>query len=223
METGFLLSFLAGMASIISPCVLPLIPIVVGFSLLKRKNSEIVAFGLGFFLLFAIITILIAIFTAAINYYLLYFRIAAALILVIIGALFIFNKRLFNISTPLISNAQGSQEEIGEGDGKGKEKGREKGILGSFLMGFLTCLAWSPCFGPYVVAVATYGASTGDITYSIINMTIFAGGFSLTILIMAFLMSKIDFKAIIKYSDWIRIISGVIIAIAGLYMLIGFL
>ena len=207
METGFLISFLAGMASIISPCVLPLIPIVVGFSLLKRKNTEIVAFGLGFFLLFAIITIFTAIFTAAINYYLLYFRIAAALILVIIGVLFIVNKRLFNISAPSISNTSDSQ----------------KGIVGSFLMGFLTCLAWSPCFGPYVVAVATYSASTGDITYSIINMAIFAGGFSLTILIMAFLMSRIDFKAIIKYSDWVRIISGSIIALAGMYMLIGFL
>ena len=209
METGFLLSFLAGMASILSPCVLPLIPIVVGFSLLKRKNTEIVAFGLGFFLLFAIITILTAIFTAAINYYLLYFRIAAALILVIIGVLFIVNKRLFNISTPSISNSNTPDS--------------QKGIVGSFLMGFLTCLAWSPCFGPYVVAVATYSASTGDITYSIINMAIFAGGFSLTILLMAFLMSKIDFKGILKYSDWIRIISGAIIALAGMYMLIGFL
>lgn len=209
METGFLLSFLAGMASILSPCVLPLIPIVVGFSLLKRKNTETVAFGLGFFLLFAIITILTAIFTAAINYYLLYFRIAAALILVIIGILFIANKNLFNISTPPISNSNTPDS--------------QKGIVGSFLMGFLTCLAWSPCFGPYVVAVATYSASTGNIGYSIINMAIFAGGFSLTILIMAFLMSKIDFKGILKYSDWIRIISGAIIAIAGLYMLIGFL
>jgi cytochrome c-type biogenesis protein len=207
METGYLLSFLAGIASIISPCVLPLIPVVVGFSLLKRKNTEIVAFSLGFFLLFAIITILTAIFTAAINYYLLYFRIAAAFILVIIGVLFIVNKRLFNISTPSISNTPDS----------------EKGIVGSFLMGFLTCLAWSPCFGPYVVAVATYSASTGNIGYSIVNMVIFAGGFSLTILLMAFLMSKIDFKAILKYSDWIRIISGLIIALAGLYMLIGFL
>jgi cytochrome c-type biogenesis protein len=207
METGFLLSFLAGMASIISPCVLPLIPVVVGFSILKRTNREIVAFGLGFFLLFAIITILTAIFTVAIDHYLLYFRIAAALILVIIGVLFIVNKRLFNISVPAISSTPDSQ----------------KGIVGSFLMGFLTCLAWSPCFGPYVVAVATYSASTGNIGYSIINMAIFAGGFSLTILLMAFLMSKIDFKAILKYSDWIRIISGLIIALAGIYMLIGFL
>lgn len=206
METSYLLSFLAGMASIISPCVLPLIPVVVGFSILKRTNTEIFAFSLGFFLLFAVITTLTAIFTVAINHYLLYFRIAAALILVVIGILFIANKKLFNIPTTPSTVTES-----------------HKGILGSFSMGFLTCLAWAPCFGPYVVAVATYSASTGDINYSIINMTLFAGGFSLTILILAFLMSKIDFKAIIKYSDWIRIISGVIIALAGLYMLIGFL
>lgn len=207
METGYLLSFLAGITSIVSPCVLPLIPVIVGFSLLKRNNREIVAFSLGFFLLFAIIAALTAVLTAAINYYLLYFRIAAALILVTIGILFIINKNLFNISSTNIS----------------AKKSSEKGVIGSFVMGFLTCLAWSPCFGPYVVAIATYSASTGDISYSIINMAIFAGGFSLTILLMAFLMSRIDFKPIIKYSDWIRVISGVIIAFAGLYMLMGFL
>lgn len=205
METGYLLSFLAGMASIISPCVLPLIPIIVGFSLVNRNNKEIVSFSLGFFLLFAIIASLTAVLTAAINFYLLYFRIAAALILIAIGVLFIVNKNLFNISS--ISTGETSK----------------KGVLGSFVMGFLTCLAWAPCFGPYVVAVATYSASTGDVTYSILNMAIFAGGFSITILILAFLMSRIDLKPLIKYSNWIRIISGAIIAIAGFYMLLGFL
>ncbi|NYB53003.1 MAG: cytochrome c biogenesis protein CcdA [Methanobacteriaceae archaeon] len=207
MDTSYILSFSAGIASILSPCVLPLIPIVVGFSILKRTNLEIIAFSLGFFLLFAIITTLTALFTAAVNYYLVYFRIAAALILVIMGILLIANKNLFNISGSGISSAPDSGQ----------------GILGSFVMGFLTCLAWSPCFGPYVVAVATYSASTGDIAYSIVNMALFAGGFSLTILILAYSMSKIDFKAIIKYSDWIRIISGLIIALAGLYLLVGLL
>ncbi len=207
METSFILSFLAGMASILSPCILPLIPVVVGFSILKRTNVEIIAFSLGFFLIFAIITILTAIFTVAINFYLHYFRIAAALILVVIGILFIANKTLLNISNSNISTTSDSH----------------KGIFGSFLMGLLTCLAWAPCFGPYVVAIATYSASTADVTYGIINMAIFAGGFSLTILMMAFLASKIDLKPIIKHSDWIRIISGAIIVFAGLYMLKGLL
>ncbi len=207
METGYLLSFLAGVASIVSPCVVALIPIVVGFSILNRNNREIVAFSLGFFILFALIASLTAVLTAAVNYYLLYFRIAAALILIVVGILFIVNKNFFNISSKNISAGENSK----------------KGIVGSLIMGFLTCLAWAPCFGPYVVAVAAYSASTGDVVYSIINMALFAGGFSITLLIIALVMSRIDLKPLIKYSDWIRRISGAFIAIAGLYMLIGFL
>lgn len=202
METGFLLSFLAGIAAILSPCVLPLIPVIAGFSILKRTNSEIVSFALGFLLVFSIITILTAIFTAAINYYLFYFRIAASLVLIGLGIFFILNKKF-----PGFSQTPNTRH----------------GILGSFSFGFLTCLAWSPCFGPYVAAVATYSASTGDMWYSIINMVLFAGGFALTIFIIAILMSRIDLKPLIKYSDWIRIISGAVISIAGFYMLLGLL
>ena len=36
------------MASTISPCVLPLIPVIVGFSILKRTTLEIISFNLGF-------------------------------------------------------------------------------------------------------------------------------------------------------------------------------
>jgi cytochrome c-type biogenesis protein len=80
-------------------------------------------------------------------------------------------------------------------------------------------MAWSPCFGPYIFAVAVYSLSTGNIVYSAINMVLFAGGFSFTIFILALLSSKLDFQTLLKYSDWIRILSGLIIAIAGFYML----
>jgi len=67
MDVGLLFSFSAGLLSVISPCILPLLPIVIGHSLLKRKNRDVFAFILGFFMVFAIITILTLIFTAAIN------------------------------------------------------------------------------------------------------------------------------------------------------------
>lgn len=49
MNVGFFLSFAAGLASVISPCVLPLIPIVVGHSLLRGKTRDVLAFIIGFF------------------------------------------------------------------------------------------------------------------------------------------------------------------------------
>jgi cytochrome c-type biogenesis protein len=202
METGFILSFLAGMASLLSPCVLPLIPIVIGYSILNRSVREILAFTGGFFLIFAVITILTVIFTAALNAYLLYIRIVAAILLVLVGIFFIVNPRIPRLS---FKSRTGS------------------GVVGSFILGLLTCLAWSPCFGPYVVAVAAYSASTGYVIYSALNMVLFAAGFSLTLFVLALLASRIDFERISEYSNWIRIISGLIIVLAGIYMLWGLL
>jgi cytochrome c-type biogenesis protein len=200
MSLNFLISFLAGVASILSPCILPLIPVVVGHSLLKRKTGETLAFVGGFFLVFAIITLLTVLFTAAINQYLFYFRITASMFLIGLGVFFILSPSLFKITyIPSYRND----------------------VLGSFITGFITCLAWSPCFGPYIVAIATYSASTGNLFYSAINMLLFTAGFSLTILPLAFMVSKINLERLLKYASPIRIFSGIIIIIAGIYMLLG--
>jgi cytochrome c-type biogenesis protein len=202
MDVGFILSFSAGLASVVSPCVLPLIPIVIGYSILKRTTGEIVSFITGFFLVFAILTFMTVLFTAAINHYLLYFRLAAAVLIIVMGIFFILKKNLFNFSyTPKYNNK----------------------TIGSFLAGFFTCLAWSPCYGPYIVAIAAYSASTGNWIYSAANMILFAAGFSAALFAIGLTASKINLQRFIKYSEGIRIFSGILIIIAGIYLLIGYL
>ncbi|MBI5680023.1 MAG: cytochrome c biogenesis protein CcdA [Methanobacterium sp.] len=203
MDISFLFSFLAGIASVLSPCVLPLIPIVIGYSLLEKKTTEILSFVIGFSLVFAIIIILTAIFTVAINYYLYYFRLIAALIIIIIGIFFILNKNFFSFSYKPIKHGNK--------------------FIESFLLGFLTSLAWSPCYGSYLIALIAYSASSGNFMYSSLNLALFTIGFSLTIFIIAFLTSKINMDKLIKYSTHIRFISGTIITFAGIYMLLQLL
>ncbi len=202
MNVSFLISFSTGAASVISPCVLPLIPIVIGHSVLKKKFSQTTSFILGFFLVFTTITALTVLFTAAINHYLLYFRIAAALILVAVGIFFIVDKNILKVSYMPKHNNKNS---------------------GSFMLGILTCLAWSPCYGPYIVAIAAYSASTGNLLYTSVNMALFAAGFSLTLLLIGIFTSKLNFDRLINYSKWIRIGSGSIILIAGFYLLLNLL
>lgn len=81
-------------------------------------------------------------------------------------------------------------------------------------------MAWSPCFGPYIVAVAAYSASTGNLFYSAINMLLFTAGFSLTILVLAFTLSRINLERLMRYTSSVKILSGIIIIIAGFYMLL---
>jgi len=202
MDIGYLISFTAGILSVISPCVVPLIPIVVGHSLLKRNNIEILAFITGFFLVFVILSLFTVMFTVAINHYLLYFRAVAAILIIIMGIIFLFNKNIFKFSYNL--------------------KYRNN-VVESLIVGVLTCIAWSPCYGPYIVAVAAYSASTGNWLYSALNMTLFSAGFSVSIFALAFLTSKLNLKILLKHYDSIRIFSGIIIIIAGIYLLSGYL
>lgn len=199
MNIGPLISFFAGAASVLSPCVIPLIPIVVGYTLLEKKISQIISFVIGFFLVFTIIIILTALFTAAINFYLYYFRIAAAIIIILIGIYFILNKKTFSFSYKPVEHGNKNVQ--------------------SFLMGFLTSLAWSPCYGSYLIVIIAYSASSGNAVYSMLNLILFAAGFSFTIFIIALIISKINLNRLIKYSNYMRIISGVIILAAGIYML----
>lgn len=200
MEIGLFISFFAGIASVLSPCVLPLIPIIVGYSLLEKNLSRVIFFSFGFFLVFSIIIMLTALFTVAVNYYLYYFRLIAAIIIILIGIYFILNKKAFNFSYKPLKHGNRNVQ--------------------SFLMGFLTSLAWSPCYGSYLVAIIAYSASSGNFILSIFNLISFAAGFSLTIFLVALLASRINLNRLINYSNYVRIISGIIILVAGLYMLL---
>lgn len=202
MYLGYLASLTAGVLSVVSPCVIPLIPIVVGHSLLNRDYKEILFFTAGFFLVFVILTILTGMFTLAIAHYLLYFRVLAAVLIIFMGIIFLLNKNMFKFSYNF----------------KNKNKRFE-----SLIAGILTCIAWSPCYGPYIIAVAAYSASTGNWFYSVLNMIIYASGFSFTIFILALLTSRINLGGLMKHYDTLRMVSGAMIIIAGIYLLTGYL
>ena len=194
--------FQLGLVSVISPCVLPLIPIVVGHSLLRGKNKGYCSIYNRIFPGFCYYNNFNSDIHGCNKLLPFILQVIAAILIILLGIFFIPNKNVFNYSiTPKYINE----------------------TMGSFLVGFLTCLAWSPCYGPYIVAVAAYSASTGNWIYSAVNMMLFAAGFSVALFVIAFLASKINFERIMKYSDGIRIFSGIIIIIAGIYLLIGYL
>ncbi len=199
MDIVPLFSFLAGIASVLSPCVLPVIPLVIGYTLVERKKTEILAFVMGLFLIFTITIVLTMVFTAAINYYLHYFRIIASLILIALGIMIIANKNIFKLSVTPDSN--------------------RRGVIGSFMWGLLTSLAWAPCYGSYLIALITFSISTGNIFYSALNLLLYTAGFSISIFVLGILISSVNIEKLAGKADLIRKISGILIAGAGIYMI----
>ncbi|MCK9152142.1 cytochrome c biogenesis CcdA family protein [Methanobacterium alcaliphilum] len=194
-----IISFLAGVASVVSPCVLPIIPVVIGYTLPQRKNTEILAFVIGLFSIFALTIVLTILFTAAIQFYLNYFRILAAAILIILGLMILINKNFFKFSFSYESN--------------------KKGIIGSFIWGLLTSLAWAPCYGSYLIALITFSVSSGDPFYSSINIISYTAGFAVSIFAVGLFISQINLEKLMGQSIKIKQISGFLIFLSGLYML----
>jgi len=205
-----LFSFLAGIASILSPCILPIIPVLFGYFLAKKKKIEIISFILGLFSIFLIFIILTMVFTAAINHYLHYIRIIASLILITLGTGILLNKNILNISHSTYNFDSSSKD---------KNKSTLKLIKSSYIIGILTALAWAPCYGTYLISLISFSVSTGNTFYSGVNLVIYTLGFGLSLFIIGFLISTINIQKLINNADLINKISGILIIIGGIYLL----
>ena len=87
MEIMPIVSFFTGVISVLSPCIIPTLPIMVGFSLNAKSKAEILSFILGLFSIFTIIIFLTGFFTAILYRYIIYVRVIAAILLLIMGIL----------------------------------------------------------------------------------------------------------------------------------------
>ena len=198
MEIVPLFSFFTGVISILSPCILPILPIFIGFSLKSKSKSETLSFFLGLFSIFLALIFLTGFATAIVYKYIVYVRIISAIILLIMGILM-----LFDYSFNFLS--------IKPNDGEG--------ILSSFSLGFLTSLSWAPCYSAYLISLISLLVSSNDPLFAIGNIILYTLGFALTLLVLSLIISKINLEKLIDKTDYIPKIFAVLIIIGALYLL----
>lgn len=208
MNISLYLSFFAGIVSILSPCILPVIPLVVAFSIKKKTIPEILLFIFGLLSIFLLVIALTAIFTVAINKYLFYFRIVSSIILIVLGLFILFDRKIFNYSISFKN--QETKKDTSE---KSKNE-----LLSALSFGFLTSLAWAPCYTSYLLAVISYASSKGDVLFSVSNVLSYSLGFALTLFVLALFINKINLEKFLKYNKALHVISSLLIIFAGIYM-----
>lgn len=203
------ISFFTGVASILSPCVLPVIPIIFAASLFEKRKSEIISFIFGLFSIFLIIIGLTMAFTVAINSYLIYVRLIASIVLIILGLAILFKTNLFE--SVKIANFS-SKLNL-------KKNQTKNNVLSSFILGVITSLAWAPCYSAYLFSLVSLVLSKGDAFYGALNLLIYVVGFGLAIFLIAFFISSINLEKLIDNSNLINKVAGILILISGIYML----
>ena len=162
MEIVLAVSFITGVISILSPCILPVLPIFIGFNLKKRKNTEIISFVLGLFAIFVVILFATVYFTIAIYKYLNYIRVISAFFLLLIGG---FLLTSCSCKFPALTY-----------------KSRDN----AFILGFLTSLSWAPCYSGYLISLLTLLVSSGNPVFVAFNILLYCLGFGSNIDISRF-------------------------------------
>ena len=179
---SLVLTFVAGMLSIFSPCVLPILPIVLGAAASEQRLGP-VALAIGLSLSFVTIGLFVATMGFSIGLDADLFRYVAAALIVVIGVVLMlprFAARLAVASGPIANWADGRFNDL-----------RGSGITGQFGIGVLLGAVWSPCVGPTLGAASVLAAQGKNLGQVTLSMLVFGIGAALPLLALGLLSREV--------------------------------
>lgn len=216
MLSSVLLSFVAGLVTILNPCVLPLIPILVASALGKSRAGPLaLAAGLvTSFTLFGFTVIAFG-YSLGINEQLV--RMIAGGLLAVAGIVLLVPQAQAALSAAAAPIANFGNQKLEQVSGDG--------WYGQFAVGLLLGLVWAPCVGP-TLGVAIAAASQGEnLLGSFFIFLVFGLGVATSILLFAYGSRKAlgekrkTLNLVAKYG---KPLFGAALLIVGVMVLTGF-
>jgi cytochrome c-type biogenesis protein len=180
------LAYLAGLLSTLSPCVLPLLPIILGSAASAHPLGPF-ALALGLASSFVVIGLFVATIGFSIGIDADAFRIVAAALMILVGAVLIiplFQARLALAAGPVSRWAD--QTLVGVS---------AAGLRGQFGAGVLLGVAWSPCVGPTLGAASLLASQGRDLPQVAATMLMFGLGACSPLLAVGILSREVMSKA----------------------------
>jgi cytochrome c biogenesis protein CcdA len=172
-------AFLAGVFSILSPCVLPLLPLVLGSAAAKGRSGPLLL-AAGLVASFVVLSLFISLIGFSIGLDGGVFRSVSAVLLLVIGlvlAIPILQQR-FSMATGPLGNWL--NQRLGTGEGTSQ-----------FVIGLLLGAIWSPCVGPTLGAASLLAAKGENVTQVFLTLTAFAIGVALPLMLFGLLSRQL--------------------------------
>jgi cytochrome c-type biogenesis protein len=175
---GLVLSFVAGVLSILSPCVLPLLPIILGAAASEQKWGP-AALAAGLSISFVAIGLFVATIGFSIGLDGDVFRYVAAVFMIAIGVVLMAPRLQAGLAVaggPIANWADRRRTGLDSG-----------GLRGQFGIGVLLGAVWSPCVGPTLGAASLLAAKGRDLGQVGLTMFVFGLGAGLPLLALGLL------------------------------------
>lgn len=158
-----LFAFFAGLATILAPCIWPVLPIVLSSSVSGEKGHQRpLGITLGVMLSFGIFTLFVSYLVQTLHLNPNILRILAVFIIVFLG--------LTMVIPPLGIIFEMLVGKLSTLFGQGNKNTKHSGFLPGFITGLSLGVIWSPCAGPILATIATL-AATGMVSFSVVLVT----------------------------------------------------
>jgi cytochrome c biogenesis protein CcdA len=211
------ISLLAGSLTTLSPCVFPLIPLVVG-SAVQANRMAPVAMGLGMVLSFTLVGVFLGTLGAALGIDGDSVRAFGGWMLVVFGAVMLvpqLDQAFARLMSPVASGANNVTSRLNSGS-----------LLGAMGLGALLGLVWSPCSGPLLAtALSLVATENGAISRGGAILGIFGVGAAIPLVLISYAsrgFMNSSRQWVLKQAYKIKYGFGVLILLVGISILTGF-
>ncbi len=217
---AYLITFLEGVVTFISPCLLPLLPVYVAYfaggvtgkktasaSSLKKTLISALCFVLGFTVLFTLMGAL----TATVGGF---FQANQTVLNVICGVIVVF----FGLHFAGVLNIPALQKTL-----RLEMKNAAHGPLQSLLFGLVFAIGWTPCVGAFLGSALSMAATTGSTAQGVALLVCYSLGLGVPFVISALLIDQLEgaFAWVKRNYRTINVVCGVLLVAVGVLMATG--
>lgn len=216
--TLLIISFIAGVLTILAPCVLPLLPVVVGGSLARSgqngnpwRRPLIVTASLALSVI--VFTLLLKATTALLGVPVMVWQVVAGVIVILFGITMLVPRLWEELMIRTRLQARSSQLMA--------KSSTKKGVGGDILLGFSLGPVFSSCSPTYALIVAT--VLPASFAEGVANLIAYAIGLSAMLLLVTLLGRKLIDKLgwTLNPRGWFYKVVGVIFLIVGIGLIFG--
>ena len=212
-------ALVGGLLSFFSPCVLPLVPVYLGYIsgvAVGRSSSQArrvvvshaLVFVLGFSLVFALLGAAVGLLGQALNAALPTLTRIGGVVLVVLGLQMAGVLRIRALYA----------EKRWEG-----QLGASAGYLRSLLIGMIFAAGWTPCVGPVLTAILLLAMQTATAWRGAWLLLVFAAGLGIPFIVTGALLDVLmpRLKRVGKHAQAISVAGGILLIVMGFALVTG--
>ena len=210
----YFISFLEGIITFISPCLLPMLPIYISYFAGggERSTKKTVVNALGFVLGFTVVFTVLGALAGTLGSFLIKYQ---TIVNIVCGAVVIFFGLNF-LGVLKLNLFRGMNSEI---------ETENMGFFSAMLFGMIFSVGWTPCVGAFLGSALMLASTQGQMLKGVVMLLCYSMGLGIPFLISAVLIDKLKgaFLFIKKNYHIINVICGIFLIIVGIGMATGVL